>query len=125
MAGCRRGTSPPAATRWRRRSDRRCRMSTEPTWHAAFQRRLQGATAPGPAEGSDGLELRPVAGVPSTVWENVSHAEMTAAISENANPASVAETAREWGHIGDDLLHDPQALARATGDSHRDWRRAR
>ncbi|MEU4247104.1 PPE domain-containing protein [Amycolatopsis sp. NPDC026612] len=93
------------------------------TWHGEFRRTLLRAPDPAPA-GADGLELRPSTGVPATVWENVSHEQMTTEISTNANPAAVAESAREWLRIGDELQLHERALTRAIEDSRSDWQGA-
>ncbi|RSM43655.1 hypothetical protein DMA12_18935, partial [Amycolatopsis balhimycina DSM 5908] len=101
-------------------------MSREPrepdTWYAGFQRTLR--QVPETASAGGDLELRPSAGVPATVWENVSHEQMTTEISTDANPAVVTESAQEWLRIGDELLLHERALARAVDDSHGDWQGA-
>ncbi|OXM59820.1 hypothetical protein [Amycolatopsis vastitatis] len=98
-------------------------MSREPdTWYAGFQRALR--QVPETASAGGDLELRPSAGVPATVWENVSHEQMMTEISTDANPAAVAESAQEWLRIGDELLLHERALARAVEDSRGDWRGA-
>ncbi|MEU5259469.1 PPE domain-containing protein [Amycolatopsis sp. NPDC021455] len=92
-------------------------MSREPdTWYAGFQRTLRQAP-----ETASGPDLRPSTGMPATVWENVSHEQMTTEISTDANPAAVAESAQEWLRIGEELLLHERALARAVEDSRGDW----
>ena len=96
------------------------------TWHGAFQRALLRDAEPahGGPGASEGLELRPSTGVPSTVWDNVSHQEMMTAISTDANPAAVAESAREWLRVAEELVEHERALARAIDQSRGDWRGA-
>ncbi|WP_307793245.1 PPE domain-containing protein [Amycolatopsis sp. MtRt-6] len=92
-------------------------------WHDEFRRRLlrPPAAASVPA---DGLELRPFDGVPMTVWENVSHEQMTTEVTTNANPAAIAESAREWLRIADELQQHERALRRAIEESRGDWQGA-
>jgi len=96
-------------------------MST--SWHEQFRQRLR-RSAPPAAERGEGLELRPAAGVPVTVWENVSHEQMLTEVTTNANPAAVAESAQEWLRIGDELRQHERALTRAIEESRSDWRGA-
>ncbi|HET6706168.1 PPE domain-containing protein, partial [Amycolatopsis sp.] len=92
-------------------------------WHEEFRRRLlrPPAAASVPA---DGLELRPSDGVPMTVWENVSHEQMTTEVTTNANPAAVAESAQEWLRIADELQQHERAVRRAIEESRGDWQGA-
>ncbi|QFU91645.1 PPE domain-containing protein [Amycolatopsis sp. YIM 10] len=101
-------------------------MTGDHTWTEEFRRRLErdSVITPRPPESGDGLELRPSGGAPATVWDNVSHEEMIAAISTNANPAAVAEAAEEWIGVGDELILHERALTAAIEDSTGDWRGA-
>ncbi|MGC7102102.1 PPE domain-containing protein [Amycolatopsis lurida] len=101
-------------------------MTGDHTWTGEFRRRLErdSVITPRPPESGDGLELRSSGGAPATVWDNVSHEEMIAAISTNANPAAVAEAAEEWIGVGDELILHERALAAAIEGSTGDWRGA-
>ncbi|SED44748.1 PPE-repeat protein [Amycolatopsis tolypomycina] len=92
-------------------------------WHEEFRRRLLRPPAADPVP-ADGLEPRPSDGVPMTVWANVSHEQMAAEVTTNANPAAVAESAQEWLRIADELQQHERAVRRAIEESRGDWRGA-
>ncbi|GHF79251.1 hypothetical protein FHX82_003358 [Amycolatopsis bartoniae] len=68
-----------------------------------------------------GLELRDNGNAPSTVWDNATHEQMVEALTENADPATVAVTSEEWVRLGNDLTEHQQNLASAIADSLSDW----
>jgi hypothetical protein len=69
----------------------------------------------------DSVDLRSPGGAPSTVWANASHEQMNAAISQNANSATVAAASEEWVRVGNELAEHQHNLASAISDSTANW----
>ncbi|WP_329048052.1 hypothetical protein OG738_37285 [Amycolatopsis sp. NBC_01488] len=69
----------------------------------------------------DGLAMRENGGAPKTLWANASHEQMNDAITQDANPATVAETSEEWVRVGNDLGTHQQTLASAINASTSNW----
>jgi hypothetical protein len=69
----------------------------------------------------DGIDLRSPGGAPSTVWANASHEQMNAAISQNANSATVAQASEEWVSVGNELAEHQRNLAGAISASTANW----
>ncbi|MEC3980720.1 hypothetical protein [Amycolatopsis sp. H20-H5] len=82
-----------------------------------YQQRLDQAK-----QGLDqGLTIRDSGGAPHTLWANASHEQMNAAISQNANSATVAESSEEWVRLGNELATHQKNLASAISASSGDW----
>jgi hypothetical protein len=69
----------------------------------------------------DRVDLRSPGGAPSTVWANASHEQMNAAISQNANSATVAQASEEWVSVGNELAEHQRNLAGAISASTANW----
>ncbi|WP_086846101.1 hypothetical protein [Amycolatopsis kentuckyensis] len=69
----------------------------------------------------EGLTIRENGGAPRTLWNNASHEQMNEAITQDANPATVAETSEEWVRVGNDLGTHQKALADAINASTSNW----
>ncbi|WP_181773468.1 hypothetical protein [Amycolatopsis pittospori] len=67
------------------------------------------------------LEMRSPGSPPSTVWGNATHEQMVDAISQDADPAVVAESSEEWVRIGNDLANHQRDLAKAINASTANW----
>jgi hypothetical protein len=70
---------------------------------------------------SDGLDIRATDTAPTTLWANATHEQMNAAISQNADPATVAAASEEWVALGNDLADHQQNLAGAISSSTSNW----
>lgn len=69
----------------------------------------------------EGLAMRENGGPPKTLWANASHEQMNDAITQDANPATVAETSEEWVAVGNDLGTHQKTLADAINASTNNW----
>ncbi|MGV9365754.1 hypothetical protein [Amycolatopsis sp. NPDC003731] len=69
----------------------------------------------------EGLTMRENGGAPRTLWNNASHEQMNEAITQDANPATVAETSEEWVRVGNDLGTHQKTLADAINASTNNW----
>lgn len=69
----------------------------------------------------EGLAMRENGGAPRTLWDNATHEQMNEAITQDANPATVAETSEEWVRVGNDLGTHQQTLADAINASTSNW----
>jgi hypothetical protein len=69
----------------------------------------------------EGLAMRETGGAPRTLWNNASHEQMHEAITDGANPATVAETSEEWVRVGNDLGTHQKNLAGAINASANNW----
>lgn len=69
----------------------------------------------------EGLTMRENGGAPRTLWSNASHEQMNEAITQDANPATVAETSEEWVRVGNDLGTHQKTLADAINASTSNW----
>ncbi|MET8851854.1 hypothetical protein [Amycolatopsis sp. NPDC004625] len=69
----------------------------------------------------EGLTMRETGGAPRTLWNNASHEQMNEAITQDANPATVAETSEEWVRVGNDLGTHQKTLADAINASTSNW----
>ncbi|MFJ9787619.1 hypothetical protein ACIRSS_49160 [Amycolatopsis sp. NPDC101161] len=69
----------------------------------------------------EGLAMRENGGAPKTLWANASHEQMNDAITQDANPATVAETSEEWVAVGNDLGTHQKTLADAINASTNNW----
>ncbi|MEU5266661.1 hypothetical protein [Amycolatopsis sp. NPDC021455] len=69
----------------------------------------------------EGLTMRETGGAPRTLWANASHEQMNEAITQDANPAAVAETSEEWVRVGNDLGTHQKTLADAINASTSNW----
>ncbi|WP_410592548.1 hypothetical protein [Amycolatopsis sp. lyj-23] len=69
----------------------------------------------------EGLAMRETGGAPRTLWNNASHEQMNEAITQDANPATVAETSEEWVSVGNDLGTHQKTLADAINASTSNW----
>lgn len=69
----------------------------------------------------EGLAMRENGGAPRTLWNNASHEQMNEAITQDANPATVAETSEEWVRVGNDLGTHQKTLADAINASTSNW----
>ncbi|WP_326836238.1 hypothetical protein VSH64_15175 [Amycolatopsis rhabdoformis] len=73
---------------------------------------------------NDGLQLRQPDSAPYTDWSQATHEQMQQAITEQANPATVAESSEEWVSVGNDLATHQQNLAQAITASTSNWQGA-
>jgi hypothetical protein len=69
----------------------------------------------------EGLTMRENGGAPKTLWANASHEQMNEAITQDANPATVAETSEEWVAVGNDLGTHQKTLGDAINASTSNW----
>ncbi|MEU8635773.1 hypothetical protein AB0C38_26710 [Amycolatopsis sp. NPDC048633] len=69
----------------------------------------------------EGLSMRENGGAPRTLWDNASHEQMNEAITQDANPATVAETSEEWVAVGNDLGTHQKTLGDAINASTSNW----
>ncbi|WIY00264.1 hypothetical protein QRX60_40410 [Amycolatopsis mongoliensis] len=69
----------------------------------------------------EGLTMRENGGAPRTLWSNASHEQMNDAITQDANPATVAETSEEWVAVGNDLGTHQKTLGDAINASTSNW----
>ncbi|MEU0792935.1 hypothetical protein ABZ342_22915 [Amycolatopsis sp. NPDC005961] len=69
----------------------------------------------------EGLTMRENGGAPRTLWANASHEQMNDAITQDANPATVAETSEEWVAVGNDLGTHQKTLGDAINASTSNW----
>ncbi|MEV6629086.1 hypothetical protein AB0M71_50015, partial [Amycolatopsis sp. NPDC051114] len=69
----------------------------------------------------EGLAMRENGGAPRTLWANASHEQMNDAITQDANPATVAETSEEWVAVGNDLGTHQKTLGDAINASTSNW----
>jgi hypothetical protein len=69
----------------------------------------------------EGLTMRENGGAPRTLWNNASHEQMNEAITQDANPATVAETSEEWVAVGNDLGTHQKTLGDAINASTSNW----
>ncbi|WP_410635583.1 hypothetical protein [Amycolatopsis sp. cmx-4-83] len=69
----------------------------------------------------EGLTMRENGGAPKTLWANATHEQMNEAITQDANPATVAETSEEWVRVGNDLGTHQKTLADAINASTSNW----
>ena len=69
----------------------------------------------------EGLAMRENGGAPKTLWANASHEQMNEAITQDANPATVAETSEEWVAVGNDLGTHQKTLGDAINASTSNW----
>jgi hypothetical protein len=69
----------------------------------------------------EGLAMRENGGAPKTLWANASHEQMNEAITQDANPATVAETSEEWVAVGNDLGTHQKTLGDAINASTNNW----
>ena len=69
----------------------------------------------------EGLTMRENGGAPKTLWANASHEQMNDAITQDANPASVAETSEEWVAVGNELGTHQKTLGDAINASTSNW----
>ncbi|WP_143263006.1 PPE domain-containing protein, partial [Amycolatopsis pretoriensis] len=69
----------------------------------------------------EGLTMRENGGAPKTLWANASHEQMNDAITQDANPATVAETSEEWVSVGNDLGTHQKTLGDAINASTSNW----
>ncbi|RSD07823.1 hypothetical protein [Amycolatopsis eburnea] len=69
----------------------------------------------------EGLAMRETGGAPKTLWANATHEQMNEAITQDANPATVAETSEEWVRVGNDLGTHQKTLADAINASTSNW----
>jgi hypothetical protein len=69
----------------------------------------------------EGLSMRENGGAPRTLWSNASHEQMNEAITQDANPATVAETSEEWVRVGNDLGTHQKTLGDAINASTSNW----
>jgi hypothetical protein len=69
----------------------------------------------------EGLAMRETGGAPRTLWDNATHEQMNEAITQDANPATVAETSEEWVRVGKDLGTHQKTLADAISASTDNW----
>jgi hypothetical protein len=69
----------------------------------------------------EGLTMRENGGAPRTLWTNASHEQMNEAITQDANPATVAETSEEWVRVGNDLGTHQKTLGDAINASTSNW----
>ncbi|MFT7873641.1 hypothetical protein ACHL6L_40635, partial [Amycolatopsis sp. A24] len=69
----------------------------------------------------EGLTMRENGGAPRTLWNNASHEQMNEVITQDANPATVAETSEEWVRVGNDLGTHQKTLADAISASTDNW----
>jgi hypothetical protein len=69
----------------------------------------------------EGLAMRENGGAPRTLWNNASHEQMNDAITQDANPATVAETSEEWVAVGNDLGTHQKTLGDAINASTSNW----
>ncbi|WP_284749366.1 hypothetical protein [Amycolatopsis sp. RTGN1] len=69
----------------------------------------------------EGLAMRENGGAPKTLWANASHEQMNDAITQDANPATVAETSEEWVAVGNDLGTHQKTLGDAINASTSNW----
>jgi hypothetical protein len=69
----------------------------------------------------EGLAMRENGGAPRTLWGNASHEQMNDAITQDANPATVAETSEEWVAVGNDLGTHQKTLGDAINASTSNW----
>jgi hypothetical protein len=69
----------------------------------------------------EGLSIRQTGGAPKTLWANASHEQMNAAISQNANSATIGETSEEWVTVGNELATHQETLATAITKSGGNW----
>ncbi|WP_410667384.1 WXG100 family type VII secretion target [Amycolatopsis sp. cmx-4-68] len=69
----------------------------------------------------EGLAMRETGGAPRTLWNNASHEQMNEAITQDANPATVAETSEEWVRVGNDLGTHQKTLGDAINASTSNW----
>lgn len=67
------------------------------------------------------LEIRNPGQPPSTVWDNASHEQMQAAITQDADSAVVGESSEEWVRVGNDLASHQRNLAKAISASTSNW----
>ena len=70
---------------------------------------------------ADGLAIRATDAPPTTVWANATHEQMNAAISQNAEPATVAASSEEWVAVGNELAEHQENLANAISSSTSNW----
>jgi hypothetical protein len=70
---------------------------------------------------ADGLAIRPTDAPPTTVWSNATHEQMNAAITQNAEPATVAASSEEWVSVGNELAEHQENLANAISSSTSNW----
>ncbi|WP_318306718.1 PPE domain-containing protein [Amycolatopsis solani] len=69
----------------------------------------------------EGLTMRENGGAPRTLWANASHEQMNDAITQDANPATVAETSEEWVSVGNELGTHQKTLGDAINASTSNW----
>ncbi len=69
----------------------------------------------------EGLTMRENGGAPKTLWANASHEQMNDAITQDANPATVAETSEEWVSVGNELGTHQKTLGDAINASTSNW----
>jgi hypothetical protein len=69
----------------------------------------------------EGLTMREPGEPPRTLWANASHEQMNEVITQDANPATVAETSEEWVAVGDDLGTHQKTLGDAVDASTSNW----
>ncbi|HEY3710940.1 MAG TPA: PPE domain-containing protein [Amycolatopsis sp.] len=70
---------------------------------------------------AEGLKMRDPGTPPTTDWGNATHEQMQQAITNGANPATVAESSEEWVSVGNDLTGHQKNLADAISASTSDW----
>jgi hypothetical protein len=86
-----------------------------------IQTSYEGRIAQQRAGADAGLDMRQNGGPPTTVWANATHDQMNAAITQNANSATVAAASEEWVTVGNQLAEHQQNLAAAINDSTSNW----
>ena len=69
----------------------------------------------------EGLSIRETGGAPKTLWANATHEQMNAAITQNANSATIGETSEEWVTVGNELATHQETLANAITKSVGNW----
>ncbi|MBB4683241.1 hypothetical protein [Amycolatopsis jiangsuensis] len=70
----------------------------------------------------DGLDMRDPGTAPKTQWDNATHEQMVKVITEDADPATVAESSEEWVKVGNELAGHQQNLADAINASSANWK---
>ncbi len=84
--------------------------SRDETAQAQFERHLD-----------EGVTMREPGDPPRTLWVNASHEQMNEAITQDANPATVAETSQVWVAVGSDLGTHQKTLGDAINASTSNW----